>query len=319
MTTSALRRTDPETDSTPSFVISLDFELRWGRRDRLGYDMDAYRDSIEGTREVVPRLLELLAERELHATWATVGALACKDWDEYFSRTPAAPRFTSRPVVDDRRFADLEPRGRLHFAPDLVERVRRTPGMELATHTFAHLAMCEPGVVAEDVAADLAAVQRLWRDLGAEPVRSLAFPRNQAGFLPVVRAAGIRVWRGNPTPWFHRRDHARDPRTCRVLRFLDDVSPTTRRATPLEGDMTRASLYLRATLPEPAWRLHRERIRRELRDLRRGEIFHLWWHPENLGTDVARRLTRVRDVLDVVAELVARGAVVSRTMQELLP
>jgi hypothetical protein len=161
-------------------------------------------------------------------------------------------------------------------------------------------------------------VQRLWRDLGAEPASSLCFPRNQAAFLQVAHALGIRVWRGNPIPWYHRRDKPRDPKAFRVLRFLDDVSPAARRAAPLEGDMTRASLYLRVALPEPAWRLQVVRIRRELRGIRPGDIFHLWWHPENLGTDVARRLARVREVLDLAAESMTRRAIVSRTMQELL-
>ncbi len=320
MTASVSHRVDAGTGahSPPALVISLDFELRWGRRDRLGYDMDAYRENLEGTREVVPRLLDLFVERAVRATWATVGAVACRDWNEYFSRAPAAARLTARAPIDDRRFADLDPHGRLHFAPDLVDRVQRSPGQELATHTFSHLAMCEPGVLADDVAADLAAVQRLWRDLGAPPASSLCFPRNQAAFLRVVHALGIRVWRGNPTPWFHHRDRPRDPKAFRLLRFLDDVSPAARRATPLEGDMTRASLYLRVTLPDPAWRLHVARIRSELRGIQPGEIFHLWWHPENLGTDVAHRLARVREVLDLAAEPIARGAIVSRTMHELL-
>jgi hypothetical protein len=320
MTVNVFHRVDVGTGAhaSPALVLSLDFELRWGRRDRLRYDMDAYRENLEGTREVVPRLLELFVERGLRATWATVGAVACRDWDEYFSRAPAPPRFTALASLDDRRFADLDPLGRLHFAPDLVGRVRRSPRQELATHTFSHLAMCEPGVFAGDVAADLTAVQRLWRDIGAPPARSLCFPRNQAAFLDVVRMLSIRVWRGNPSPWYHRRDRQRDPTAFRVLRFLDDVSPAARRATPLEGDMTRASLYLRVTLPDAAWRLQVARIRRELRGIQPGEIFHLWWHPENLGTDVARRLARVREVLDLVAESVTRGAIVSRTMQELV-
>jgi hypothetical protein len=177
--------------------------------------------------------------------------------------------------------------------------------------------MREPGVRADDVAADLAAVQRLWRDLGADAASSLCFPRNQAAFLDVAHALGIRVWRGNPIPWYHQRDKPRDPTAFRLLRFLDDVSPAARRAAPLEGDMTRASLYLRVALPEPAWRLQVARIRGELGGIRPGDVFHVWWHPENLGTDVTRRLGRVCEVLDLAAESMARGAIVSRTMREL--
>ncbi|MGH7805632.1 MAG: hypothetical protein ACREQJ_14890, partial [Candidatus Binatia bacterium] len=80
-------------DSIPSFVLSLDFELRWGRYDRLGLDPAACRGEIEGEREAVPLLLDVFAERGLRATWATVGAVACRDWNEYFERAAQAPRY----------------------------------------------------------------------------------------------------------------------------------------------------------------------------------------------------------------------------------
>ena len=53
---------------TGALVISLDFELAWG--------LKAYRDEARcqslalGAREVIPGLLDLLAEHQAHATWA---------------------------------------------------------------------------------------------------------------------------------------------------------------------------------------------------------------------------------------------------------
>jgi Kef-type K+ transport system membrane component KefB len=56
-----------------TFVISLDFELLWGVRDKR--TVTDYGANIRGVRDVVPALLDLFAERDIACTWATVGLL----------------------------------------------------------------------------------------------------------------------------------------------------------------------------------------------------------------------------------------------------
>ena len=56
-----------------AFVISLDFELMWGVRDKR--TIADYGANILGVRQVVPALLDLFAERGIGCTWATVGLL----------------------------------------------------------------------------------------------------------------------------------------------------------------------------------------------------------------------------------------------------
>ncbi|MGH7859217.1 MAG: polysaccharide deacetylase family protein, partial [Candidatus Binatia bacterium] len=287
--------------------------------DRLGLDRDAYRRNLEGEREAVPLLLVAFAERGLRATWATVGAVACRDWTEYFSRAPRPPRYRDQGLAVDPRYADLDPEGKLHFAPEVVRRILETPGQELGTHTFSHLPFREPGVTASDVEADLSAVVRLWKERCGGAPQSIVFPRNQAAFLDVVRQCGIRIWRGNPTRWYYESNEARtNGAAVRALRLLDDLSPWSTHASPLEGDMTRASLFLRLDLPAPAWRLHVTHLRRELERLRPGEIFHLWWHPHNVGGDLAHGIGRVREVLDLAAARLERRRLESRFMGELV-
>ncbi|MGH7821664.1 MAG: hypothetical protein ACREQ9_18025 [Candidatus Binatia bacterium] len=306
--------------SVPAVVISLDFELRWGRHDRFGLDADAGRAVMEDERRAVPLLLEALSERSLAATWATVGAIGCRDWDDYFSRAPRPPRFENPALAIDPRYAELDPAGALHFAPDLVQQIAAAPRQELGSHTFSHLPLRERGIVAEDVAADLGAAARLWRERFGVTLRSLVFPRNQSAFLSVVRGCGIRVWRGNNATWYHEsNDSSTNGRRARLMRLLDDTSPWSRRAAPLEGDMTRGSLFLRLDLPEPAWRCHVAHVRHELAAIRAGEIFHLWWHPHNLGGALARRLGRVKQALDLVAEAAHAHGLRSSSMGELVP
>src|SRR5438128_1959750 len=63
----------PSQPQTGRFVISLDFELMWGVRDKRS--IANYGRNILGVRQVVPALLALFAERKIACTWATVGML----------------------------------------------------------------------------------------------------------------------------------------------------------------------------------------------------------------------------------------------------
>src|SRR5439155_1267768 len=100
--------------------------------------------------------------------------------------------------------------------------------------------------------------------------------------------------------WYHERNERATNRLMpRARRLLGAINPLARHASPVEGDMTRASIFLRASLPAPAWALHRARIRAELDALRPPHVFHMWWHPDNLGLDTHTRLARVEEVLDM--------------------
>jgi peptidoglycan/xylan/chitin deacetylase (PgdA/CDA1 family) len=284
----------------PRIVWSLDFELRWGMHDILGMHRDAYRQNLEGAREAVPRLLELFAQRNVRATWATVGALACADWDEYARRAPPPPRYADMRLAIDPRYADLDPTGVLHFAPDLVRLVAQAPGQDLGTHTFSHIFLGEPGVTLQDVAADHAAATGLFRDRLAATPTSLVFPRNQVGFLGFFRANGISAWRGNEASWFYRMtQHANRP-LVRALRLADALMPWRTHGGRFDDGCTTSTAFVRVGLPEVAWRTHVAKIAAEARRLQPGGVLHFWLHPHNLGKNVPRGIARLAQVLDTL-------------------
>lgn len=301
-----------------TITISIDFELRWGVHDRLGLDIGRYQENLEEELRVVPELLRLFKQYGVRATWAIVGGIACNDWSDYFRRAPTPPRYSNRRFAFDPRYSDIDPAGHLHFAPGLVDLIASSPGQELGTHTFSHLLLGEAGVSADDVAADLAAAVRIHQErIGVAPV-SLVFPRNQCAFLDVVRANGILVWRGNERGWyFNRNDSRSSSALARGLRALDAINPWKCRATPLEGDMTRSSLFFRPALPGPMWSLHLKKIRSSISAMKDGQIFHMWFHPHNFGADRVRRLARLDQTLAVMAELARQRGLTFRSMGEL--
>ena len=304
-------------NASASVVLSLDFELRWGVHDIVGSDLDGYRANLEGVRAAVPTLLKIFGERTLPATWATVGAVACRSWDEYIDRAPPPPTYRDAALTFDRRIADLDPSGALHFAPELVEQIVRTPGQELATHTFSHLFLGEPGVVASDAIADHDATERLFEErFGIRPM-SLVYPRNQVAFWPFLKDRGVRAYRGNDRFWFHRLrgDIAMHPVT-RTLRLIDGLQPWSSTLPAQTAGEIPSTMFLRLGLPEPLWKLHFAKIQRALRSARPGEVIHLWFHPHNLGADVEGTSGRVADVADVIAEEAAKGRLTGRAMAE---
>ena len=58
------------------FVVSLDFELYWGVRDKL--NIEQYGDNLLGVRKAIPEILRVFENSNIHATWATVGFLFFK-------------------------------------------------------------------------------------------------------------------------------------------------------------------------------------------------------------------------------------------------
>lgn len=322
----------PPRDASPgALVISLDLELHWGVRDRHPVG-DAYTPNLLGARTVIPRLLETFEEFAMAATWATVGFL--------FARTrDALERFTPRirPTYHD---AALSPYGErvganetedpLHFAPSLIERIRRVPRQEIATHTFSHYYCGEAGQTAETFRADLLAARAIAAEWGIR-LRSIVFPRNQhnPAYDAILRENGIRAYRGNPHAriwWFaNAAESARGWK--RAGRLLDAyLGPATRGTTgwgevrqPSGLSDVRASCLLRPYRPalRHLERLRLERIRRGVRcAARTGRIFHLWWHPHNFGVHQQENLDFLRGVLVEFAACRERYGMRSLSMAE---
>jgi len=295
-------------NAPPKVVWSLDFELRWGMHDRLGLDRDLYRKNLEGAREAVPQLLQLFTRRGVRATWATVGALACQSWDDYFRRAPRPPRYADKRLAVDPRYAELDPDGVLHFAPDLVAQIAETEGQDLGTHTFSHLFLGEAGVMQMDAAADHEATLALFCERFGGAPTSMVFPRNEVAFLAMYRAQGISAWRDNESPWYYQLARHNNHPVVRGLRMMDALTPWRARGGSFTGGRTSSTLFVRVYLPESLWKLHLARIVSEASRIKQGSVLHFWLHPHNLGANVPKGLRRLEQVFDAIDRHAPRGA-----------
>lgn len=312
----AVEKTRAET--WPAVVLSFDFEMRWAFHDVYGLNIDGYRRNLENCRPAVVAMLDLLKERNLRATWATVGALGATSWTEYFSLAPPPPAYAEHGLAVRKEYADVDPRGRLHFAPDLIERILATPGQELGSHSFSHLYFREPGVTGDDFVADMAAVEALWGARFGVVPKSLVYPRNQIAFAELLGRTSIVQYRSPEPAWFYDcTSRAQNGLLPRALRLVDSVNPWASRASRRTGMMLPASLFVRFDLPEWMWRLQVRRLANEIERLAPGEILHCWWHPHNVGADLDRGVGRFAQVFDVISRACGTGRIRSCAMDDL--
>ena len=159
------------------------------------------------------------------------------------------------------------------------------------------------------------AVKKIFNDrFDVTPV-SFVFPRNQSAFEDLVNQMGIHIWRANELAWFFdRTTQSENSNLPRILRLAESLSPWVRRASLIERGVTRSSLFIRFNLPKPLWKLHLARIKNELSFILPNHVFHIWWHPENLGLNMGESLNRLKQLLDVVGEACATGNVESTNM-----
>jgi hypothetical protein len=296
-----------------ALVISLDFELHWGVRDKERVD-GPYRANLEGVWEAVPRMLETFREFEVAATWATVGLLFADSREQMQAHSPLLkPNYRDRrlyPYGED--VGSSEDDDPFHYAPSLIERIRRCPRQEIGSHTFSHYYCCEPGQDGASFEQDLLSAISIAREKDIE-LKSVVFPRNQHNtrYDGILRDTGMICYRGNQGSWMYEAGSSAD--SNRVLKRLARLTDhyidlagyhTTKWTEVVQGNRRQcnvpASFYLRPFSPRLK-KLDSLRLRRIERSMRyaatRKELVHIWWHPHDFGIYIDENIAFLRKVL----------------------
>jgi peptidoglycan/xylan/chitin deacetylase (PgdA/CDA1 family) len=303
----------PPPSSKSAFVISLDFELIWGVRDHS--TRENYGANILGAREAVPRMLEMFEKHGVHATWATVGFLFAESRDELLHYLPDEEM---RPVYDNRAFSNYEYLDEVGanekddpyaFGASLIDRIAKTQGQEIATHTMSHYYCLEAGPTEAHFMADLAAAKAIAAARGIE-LRSIVFPRNQYldRHLEICAQEGITVYRGNARGAAYRPSQGVEQSTWRRIQRLADAY------TGILGDQVHAlpetrpgsanvpaSFFLRPNAGKlrPLHPVHLRQVEKQMSGAARdGKMFHLWWHPHNFGVRICENLAGLDRLLN---------------------
>jgi len=322
---------DPVETRKAALVISIDLELYWGVHDLCG--VDQRKDILLQVRPAVSRILELFAEYEIHSTWATVGFMFYATREELMSNLPAI-----RPEYSQSKFSPYpklngigpnEVQDPCHYGASLIEAILRTPHQELATHTFSHYYCLEAGQSKAAFQNDLEAAVKAaasWR----RELRSLVFPRNQVNnsYLDCLGDCGIQSYRGAGSHWIYReRARSEESQLRRAVRLVDAyLNLSGHHTIRFDGIPENppfdfpASRLLRGYSPALAL-LEPLRLRRICSGLdhaaREREMYHLWFHPEELTPHPEKNLAALKTIVERFARWRDRGAMESLGMSEL--
>jgi len=276
-------------------VISIDAELGWGHHDRV----DPPAGRVENARRGWVRLLHLLDEYEVPATWAVVGHLFLDGCDGEHGDHPSPEGWF------DRERGEWRLRPELRFGYGLVDAVRSSAvDHEIGSHSFSHVEFAD---ATRDLArAELAASVDAADEFGAS-LDSFVYPRHRTGHLDLLAEYGFTCYRGLCPDRASSRPFALPSR--KVARtFLPNLSPPLVDPTTDERGLVEipASLYVFGaegafrTVVESLWRdpmvvMARKGIDAAESD---GELFHLWLHPNDItSVDDARRIEAILQYL----------------------
>ena len=319
----------PESSRPGALVISLDFELHWGVRDHVPLDRRE-RARLLSARSIIPRLLDLFEEFSVHATWATVGFLFAHSRDEAHAFMPVQkPQYCENkldPYQEELGRDELE--DPFHFAPTLIAEIAKRPGQEIGCHSFSHYYCIEQGQTADEFEADLASAVAIAAGAGYT-TRSYVFPRNEVNptYLPLLKRAGIRAYRGTEStstklPGSFIEQRRPDKRFARLVDSYADIYGSHTFGWPEKSTITSiaASRYLRpySAVLRPLQSFQLRRISQAMEHAaRHGEVFHLWWHPEDFAMHGDENLCFLRSVLATFDSCRREHGMVSLSMGEI--
>jgi peptidoglycan/xylan/chitin deacetylase (PgdA/CDA1 family) len=319
------------TKKNGTLVISIDFELYWGVFDKLS--LDNYRNNLIGSRKVIPKILDLFEKYDIHATWAIVGILFCKDKKELLSVMPKKiPKYDSpliSPYIHMKTIGINEKKDPLHYAPSLIKKISSYNFQEIGTHTFSHYCVLEKYSSSLFLEEELLAAQKIAKKFNLE-IKSIVFPRNQydTKSLVVCKKKGLIAYRGNYNSWLYKPRNEEDLNfAIRILRYVDtfinlaghnafDINHI-KKETPVNIPASRFTYwYMR-----PLRFFEFLRIRRIKSDMRyaakKGLVYHIWWHPHNFGVNMDENLVFLENILKEYNSLNQKYNMQSMNMSEL--
>ncbi|MCE5174402.1 MAG: polysaccharide deacetylase family protein [Bacteroidales bacterium] len=312
-----------------SFIISLDFEMMWGALD-LWTPEDYGKSNVENVRTVVKRLVETFNKYGVHSTFASVGLLMLdgKEEAKLFTPRPIPSYLNSKLSPFDERCIDNIKKESLYFAPDVISFLNSQEGVEVASHTFGHYYCWEEGQTIKQFEADIQKSVEVSKIKGLR-LNSIIFPRNQVtdNYLDVCSNYGFEVYRGI-SPSFSKQPKSKlESVLQRIGRLADTyVNIGGNSSIPYNSiDTTRSiinipsSRFLRPYSRELSFLdgLKLRRIKGEMiYAANHGELYHLWWHPHNFGSNIEENFKFLEKILKCYQECHIKYGMESYTMNE---
>lgn len=279
------------------FIISLDYELMWGVRDKR--NINTYGNNIANVPHVIYTLLELFSRYEINATFAIVGFLFAKNKEEIHAYLPKTlPNYSIQklsPYTSYISSVGNDTSDVYNYGYDSLVKLKKARNHEICSHTFSHYYCLEDGQSEESFKSDLESAISI---AAKEDVifKSIIFPRNQHNveYNNVLLKNGIQVYRGNEKAWYYNPKKGKDDASIRrIFRLIDTYINISGHNcfslnVPEKGRLINipSSRFLRPYNPKfkilECLRLRR--IKTSMTYAAKNNLmYHLWWHPHNFG------------------------------------
>lgn len=308
-------------------ITSLDFELFWGMQD--SWKLEDYIDNVMGARAAIPNLLKLFQSHSIHTTWATVGFMFADSYAElmhYFPDKSLWPSYDNEKLLSYRCFDSIgenEQEAPCFYAPSLIKLISETEGQEIGTHTFSHYYCNAPGQTVEQFKADMIAASKIIHDKG-HSAESLVFPRNNSGneYVKSLKELGVKAYRSLDDNWINR--NINDGFFERLFRLIDVYIPITGQGGYIPKkrygvwDFTGSRMYKPYFKPLAFLEgLKVRRIKKQmLHAAKNNLVFHLWWHPHNIGVKTDFHFKQLEEIFSYYDELREKYGMRSMNMKE---
>lgn len=288
-------------------ITSLDFELFWGMQDCTS--LEAYEKNVLGGRDAIPMLLKLFKKYKIHATWATVGFMFAENYQEltrYFPQKELLPTYENKTLSSYRCFGKIgenEQGAPCFYASSLIKLIAETEGQEIGSHTFSHYYCREKGQTVEQFETDMMAAKKIAVEKGYE-LTSVVLPRNQCEpeYTEVLSRLGFTAYRDEENDWIHEKVRIRP--LMRILRLMDVYFPLTGQGGYIPENENGIWNLVGSRMYKPFFKtldflekLKVHRIKRQmLHAAKNGLVFHLWWHPHNIGVHTEFHLKQLEEI-----------------------
>ena len=318
-----------------TFVISLDYEIHWGVFDAM--TLESYGENLKNVNLVVDRLLVLCSKYEVKLTFATVGMLFADSKKELLEFNPNLKPTYTNTKLDPYQLIDSvgenEERDNLHFAHSKIKDIQENSNHEIGTHTYSHYNCLAHGQTLEQFEQDVIAAKNIGLAKGIN-VESIVFPKNQVNdeYLKICHKHGILSFRGTEESSIYRTTGSklkkRFVKFIRMTRLLDGYFNVTGHNTYNVEKINSnngivnlpSSRFLRPyfkvlKILEP---LKVKRINKSMAYAAKNkEMFHLWWHPHNFGTDIDENFKNLEEIFKEYKKLNQKYNFESITMSDL--
>nr|WP_321226043.1 polysaccharide deacetylase family protein [uncultured Psychroserpens sp.] len=300
-------------------VISLDFEMHWGVFDNK--TVNDYRENLENVSKVIDRLLEMSDKYGIKLTFSTVGLLFAKDKSDLHNHIPKnkptylLKKLNPYELIDSN--GNDESEDTFHYALSQIIKIKDNGNHEIGTHTFSHFYCHALGQTIEQFDEDLNSALNIAKPLEIS-LNSIVFPKNQINpddevdkpYLNVCKKYGITSFRGKEKSFIYNIHSTKKYRNLfifKALKPLDAYFNITGSNTYNLEEINKNSILFnipssRFLRPyntklkffEP---LKLRRIKKAMTyAAKHNELYHLWWHPHNFGTNINENLENLETI-----------------------